>query len=290
VQRGNIRTTQALLQAGADIKLADEQGKMTLLERATKHRFSTPLLCKVLIEYGAQANRPISTQKHDSSALLNALEQNSPELVELLISAGARPNDEYSKRRYTALGAAVEHGDEVLINILSAAGAAFVGTRLQEIGNLCTAMYLQESGVLQAFLRVSGPVILAAALSAKKADLTEYLLEHNADYEGLMDNEDPPLFEQTPLEAAIGAENFILTEKLLERGANVTDVALGCAKHRSCISATLTVQVSWKCPEHSRNRNLAQCIPTTASTASGGRSGSHWGTRGLPEYWRLFQS
>ncbi|KAJ6179493.1 hypothetical protein N7519_009954 [Penicillium mononematosum] len=183
VQKGNIKTTQALLQAG----------------------------------------------KNDSSALLNALEQSSPELVELLISAGARPNDEYSKRPYTALGAAVEHGDELLINILSAAGATFVGTKLQKIGNLRTAMYLQEIGVLQAVLRVSGPVILAAALSAEKADLAQYLLEHNADYKGLVDNEDPPLFEQTPLEAAIGAWDFILAEKLLERGANVTDVALGCA-------------------------------------------------------------
>ncbi|CAG7936805.1 unnamed protein product [Penicillium nalgiovense] len=229
VQRGNFKTTQALLQAGVDIKLADEQGEMTLLERATRHPFPSPLMCKVLIEYGAQANRPVSTQKHESSALLNALDQNSPELVELLISAGARPNDEYSKRPYTALGAAVERGDEVLINILSAAGATFVGTRLQEIGSLCTAMSLQESGVLQAVLSVSGPVILAAALSAKKTDLAQYLLEHNADYEGLVGNEDPPLFELAPLEAAISARNFILAEKLLERGANVTDVALGCA-------------------------------------------------------------
>ncbi|KAF4766835.1 hypothetical protein N7455_005462 [Penicillium solitum] len=228
VKVGNVQITQALLQAGVNIKPADEQGKMTLLERAIRHPMALTL-CKVLIEYGARINRQVSTQKHEFSALLLALEGNSPEVVELLIDAGARLNDEYSNPPYTALGAAIKKGDGVLINSLLVAGAAFVGTKLQTIGTLGTAMYLQANGVLQGVLRVSGPCILADALSDEKIDLAQYLLEHNADHEGCIENEDPPPSKQTPLGAAIQVRDFGFAQRLLERGAKVTDSVLANA-------------------------------------------------------------
>lgn len=228
VEVGNVQTTEALLQAGVNIKLADEQGKMTLLERAIRHPMALTL-CKVLIEYGARIDRPVSTQKHEFSALLLALEGKSPEVVELLINAGARLNDEYSSPPYTALGAAIKKGDGVLINSLLVAGAAFVGTKLQTIGTLGTAMYLQANGVLQGILRVSGPCILANALSDGKIDLAQYLLEHNADHEDRIENEDSPPSKQTPLGAAIQVRDFGFAERLLERGAKVTDSVLANA-------------------------------------------------------------
>ncbi|KAK4867631.1 hypothetical protein LT330_001141 [Penicillium expansum] len=229
VQRANAKVTQTLLQAGVDIKLADEQGRMTLLERATQCYFPSEALglCEVLIDHGAQVDRPVSAQKQESSALLIAVEKNLPELVELLICAGARLNDEYTKPPYTALGAAIEHSDGVLFNRLLAAGATFVGSRLEAIGSLRTAMYLQESGVLQGVLRVSGPRILAVALLRGWVDLAQYLLEHNADHEDQIRNEEAFLSEQiTPLEAAIMEGELVFAEKLLARGAKVTDSVL----------------------------------------------------------------
>ncbi|KAJ5963728.1 uncharacterized protein N7479_003604 [Penicillium vulpinum] len=230
VQIGSFQITQALLEAGVNINLADKQGKMTLLERATEQGFSTTLeLWRVLIEYGAQVDRPASGQEFESSALLVAIQRNSSEVVELLINAGARLNDEYTKAPYTALGAAIEQGNQVLIDRLMAAGATLVGTKLATIGSLCTAMFLEQNGVLQGILRVSGPGILAAALSAKKANLVQYLLEHNADNGDRMENEVSTPSKQTPLEAAIRAQDFIFAENLLERGANVTDRVLADA-------------------------------------------------------------
>ncbi|KAJ6124029.1 hypothetical protein N7471_011346 [Penicillium samsonianum] len=264
VQRASADITRVLLQAGADIKLADEQGEMTLLERASQWLPAALDLCKVLIEYGAQVDRPVSPQKHGSSALLLALQRNSRELVKLLIGTGARLNDEYTEPPYTALGAAIKRGDDVLINFLLAAGATFLGTKLEAIGNLGTAMYLQKNGVLQGILRVSGPGILAAALSAKKADLAHYLLEYDADHEDRIGNEDPAPSKQTPLEAAIQARDFIFAGLLLERGAKVTDMAVAYAiyvgkdpvllKHllaRFRGSATITVGTAF-----SRNASL----------------------------------
>ncbi|KOS42064.1 hypothetical protein ACN38_g7074 [Penicillium nordicum] len=237
VREESAEITQALLQAGVDIKLADEQGKMTLLERVAKDCSTASLvpLCKILIAYGAQVNRPFSAQKYETSALLIALDRKSPspEVVQLLINAGARLNDEYTKPPYTALGAAVKQGNEVLINSLFATGATFVGTKLEAIGSLRTAIYLQENGVLEGILRGSGPGILAAALSAKKADLAQYLLEHNADHEERIENEFP--YQQTPLEAAIQTEDFTFVKRLLERGARVTDRVLGDAMGKDSI-------------------------------------------------------
>lgn len=233
VREGSVEITQALLQAGVDIKLADKQGEMTLLERAAKDCSTASLvpLCKVLIAYGAQVDRPLSAQKYETSALLIVLARKSvsPEVVQLLINAGARVNDEYTKPPYTALGAAVEQGNEVMINRLFATGATFVGTKLEAIGSLRTAIYLQENGVLEGILRVSGPGILAAALLAKTTDLAQYLLEHNADHEERIENKAYFPYQQTPLEAATQAQDFTFVKRLLERGARVTDSVLGDA-------------------------------------------------------------
>ncbi|OQD86547.1 hypothetical protein PENANT_c007G00022 [Penicillium antarcticum] len=228
VERKNVEITHALLQAGVDIKQADGQGKMTLLERATENRYSVAL-CKVLIEHGAQVNRPVSSQKYESSALLKALKRKSSEVAQLLIEAGARLNDEHTQPPYTALGAAIEHGDGILIQTLLATGATVVGTKLEAIGSLGTAMFLQANDVLRGVLNVSGPGILATALLAKNTDLARYLLEHDADREYRMGNEDHVLSNQTPLEAAIEVGNVTFAETLLKRGAKVTDSVLAGA-------------------------------------------------------------
>ncbi|KAJ5373219.1 hypothetical protein N7517_005225 [Penicillium concentricum] len=244
VEMGSVEITRALLQAGVNIKQADEQGEMTLLERATKTYTSwgalalcNVSLCKVLVEYGAQVDRPVSAQKHKSSALFLALKQQpvSPEIVKLLINAGARLNDEYTKSPYTVLGAAIQKGDQVLIGSLLGAGATVVGTKLDGIGSLGTAIYLQGNGVLQYILKISGPKILAAALLAENYHLARYLLEHNADHENQIENEDPTLVDQTPLEAAIAMRDFVFAETLLERGAKVTDGVLSHAVYTDAV-------------------------------------------------------
>ncbi|KAJ5794742.1 hypothetical protein N7457_001341 [Penicillium paradoxum] len=224
MQNATAEMIRALLQAGVDPKVADRQGKMTLLERAAT-RENALEICSVLIGFGAQVDRPFSITGHQSSALLIAVKQRSTDVVGLLIHAGARLNDEYTESPSTLLGAAVEHGDRMLINGLLAAGATHLGTKLRKIGNLDTAQHLQANGLLRAVLETSGSKILAAALSTKDNNLTQYLLDHGADMED--NGELPP--DQTPLACAIREKHTFFAEALLDRGAEVTDSVLQTA-------------------------------------------------------------
>lgn len=221
VETGNVEITRLLLQGGVNIEVADGQGSMTLLERATR---KGPSLWRLLMEYGARVDRPLSDTKHPSSAILVAIKEKQSDLVELLINSGARLNDEYSQPPGTVLGAAIELGDPVLIDKLLTAGARVLkGKLLSRIGNLHTAMHLQQRGVLQRILQISGPTILAAALSARDDDFSHYLLEQNADIaKGFTSSQDSRSVK-TPLGAAIRTGNFIFAGTLLSRGAEVTD-------------------------------------------------------------------
>lgn len=220
VETGNAEITRHLLQAGVNVEVVDGQGNMTLLERATK---KSPSLWRVLIESGARFDRPLSDTKHPSSAVLVAIKEKQFNLVELLINVGARLNDEYSQPPGTVLGAAIEIGDTLLIDKLLAAGARVLKIQLSRIGNIHTAMYLQQHAILQSILQTSGPEILAAALLAGDDYFSQYLLEHDADIaKGFTDSQDSKS-EKTPLGAAIQTGNFVCAETLLSRGAEVTE-------------------------------------------------------------------
>lgn len=81
---------------------------MTLLERTTKAYFHSWGLQRLLIEYSVQVDRPLSNKKHPFSALFLAIKAKLFDFVELLISRGARLNDEYSGPPSTVLGTAIE--------------------------------------------------------------------------------------------------------------------------------------------------------------------------------------
>ena len=213
-----------LLQSGVSIEVADGQGSMTLLERTTKAHFFSWSLQQLLIEHGAQVDRPLSDKKHPFSALFLAIKARQFDFVELLISRGVRLNDEYSEPPGTVLGAAIESGNTALVDRLLAAGAKVLERNpLERIGSMHTAMYLQQCGILQMILETSGPTILAGALSARDDHLSQYLLEQNADIaKGLTSSQDSKS-GSTPLAEAIKAKSFVFAEILLSRGAKVTD-------------------------------------------------------------------
>ncbi|KUL87456.1 hypothetical protein ZTR_04547 [Talaromyces verruculosus] len=228
VQAGSLQKTEILLQAGVSVNVADDEGSTMLIERATKTK--NIALCQMLVNYGAQIDRPLSDREQQSSALIAAIERKAFGIVDLLINAGARLNDAYSQPPGTILGAAIELGDQSLIRKLLSGGARVLrGRQIRRIGNLDTAVYLQTIGVFQSILQTSGQQILAAALLAKDEDLSQYLLEHDADLERGPGEPRNPITEKTPLEAAIRTDNLIFTETLLSRGAMVTDSDLAVA-------------------------------------------------------------
>lgn len=221
VKTSNIEITELLLKAGVDIQVADDGWKMTLVELATKNRDVE--LCRLLMKYGAKVDRPLSDGEQTSSALLVAVEKNRSEIVDLLVKMGARLNDVYSRAPGTVLGAAIEKGNPELIQILGDAGATVIGPKIQRIGNVDTAIYLQQRGALQNILQTCGYSILTAALLARDNALVQYLLDHEVNVENQTANIEGSDSKKTPLGAAINTRNLLVAEVILDRGAKVTD-------------------------------------------------------------------
>ncbi|KAJ5539451.1 hypothetical protein N7513_007783 [Penicillium frequentans] len=150
-------------------------------------------------------------------------------MVELLLRAKARLNDEYLHAPGSLIGAAIELGNVGLIQILVNAGATVIGTKLERIGNIQTATLIQQMGILPTMLQISGHRFLAAAISDQKPDLAEFLLWNGAGVVNGRMQGDSGDNDTTPLAAAIRANNSSFIQVLLKSGARVTDSALESA-------------------------------------------------------------
>lgn len=204
VNRKRSEIVEALLDAGIDLRAVDSEGEMTLLERATKMATLT-------------------------FVLFIAVRKESLAIVELLLQAKARLNDGYLHAPGSIIGAAIELGNEGLIQTLVNAGATVIGAKLERIGNIQTALLIQQMGILPFMLHYSGHRILAAAISDRERDLAEFLLQKGAGFvrggtQGESDEND-----MTPLAAAIRTHNSSFIRALLNSGARVTDSALESA-------------------------------------------------------------
>ncbi|KAJ5741118.1 hypothetical protein N7493_000990 [Penicillium malachiteum] len=226
VSQRTAEVVRALLDAGIDLRAADSEGEMTLLERAARNGDSS--ICSILIERGAKPDREPSGTLNPPSALLLAVKQGSLPTALILIEANARLNDEYSNSPGSVLGAAIESGQEDLIQFLINAGATLIGTKLQQIGSMQVAKMLQQIGLLPSILHFSGQKMLVTALLNGKQELAQFLFQNGAGFNGGMQGDEDDN-SATPLEAAIISKNSLFVEALLNNGAKVTDGALESA-------------------------------------------------------------
>ncbi|KAJ5364693.1 ankyrin [Penicillium cataractarum] len=217
--KGFIDICELLLSSGADNRAADE-GENTLLERAVPK--NNLALCQLLINHGFKIDREPRETQPCPSALMIAVQKRLVDIVNLLISSNARLNDVFDMEPGSILAAAVEVGDEAIINNLISVGARWIGLGVSRICNLQTAIFLQNNGFLSELVDHSGPKLLAAAISAQDDGLAWFLLHNNAHQQ----RKKPTLVEETPLLAALQVNNVGFVLALLERGAQVTDDAL----------------------------------------------------------------
>ncbi|GKZ72484.1 hypothetical protein AnigIFM60653_003784 [Aspergillus niger] len=225
---GETEIAQILLDSGADVRAADE-GETTLLEHAAQRSDFT--LCQMLIKHGARIDRePCDVQK-SPSALMTAIKKDDAHIVDLLINSNARTNDRFEVAPGSVLAAALEVGNDAVIDKLMNAGANYFGIRTRKIGNLQTAILMQEKEVLTDVLHLSGPRILASAILAGHEGLAYFLLQNTAHKEHEPRHTFTTSGQKTPLEAAILMNNVKLVQALLERGVEVTDHALTYAIH-----------------------------------------------------------
>ncbi|RAH56399.1 ankyrin [Aspergillus piperis CBS 112811] len=243
---GETDIAQILLESGADVRAADE-GETTLLEHAA--RKSNLSLCQMLIMHGAKVDREPCDAQKSPSALMTAIQEDNVLIVELLINSNARLNDRFEAAPGSVLAAALEVGNDAVIDKLIHAGSRYVGVKMEKIGNLQTAILMKEKGVLAGVLCSSDHRILAAAISAGHEDLAHFLLQNGAHKEH--DARDPfsTLHSMTPLEAATDTNNMRLIQTRLEHGVAVTEYALTYAiKRHSGLLPVLLRRFSGRAP------------------------------------------
>ncbi|KAL3481545.1 ankyrin repeat-containing domain protein [Aspergillus californicus] len=258
---------ERLLRAGID-QVPGQCGKRSLVEQALQYRNIGA--CEVLLRYGAMINRPLYTKEQTTSALVCAILCGATEFAIVLIMKGARLNDVYTDSPGTVLGAAIEMGDVSLIQSLQSAGVAVVGSRVSQIGNLKTAEYLEESGILGEILKVCRVDILAAALRAKNDDLVRKLLPHNLDLNSFNTNTNIDGWLNTPLQAAIWAGSAEFVYDMLDLGAKVTDCDLAAAIDRGGgdyleLLRCLLIKVHERAPTAVSSAVLHDCLSPDSS-------------------------
>ena len=112
----------ALIQSGANVNLADKEGKTPLMLTCL------PAEIDVLVKAGAKVN----LQDHNGqTALMAAAQQNRPDAVMKLLQCGASLNVQ-DKQGKTALMLATEAGNTEVIELLSKANANASKTALKE--------------------------------------------------------------------------------------------------------------------------------------------------------------
>jgi ankyrin repeat protein len=236
VENGHKSVTQHLLAAGVDINISDATLGKTLIQRALdRHDLE---MSRMLMANGASVDRKLM-EDYYTSELYTKVELGDLYTVALLLSWGAKVDEIHNEVPDTVLGAAISSGNCEMIQTLLQAEAKNTGRILIKIGNLKTAKYLEQLGMLPDILLLCGKHILVSAIheeSDRRGDgLVQYLLDHDVDrqvqplelsaefHTRLLD------FSQSPLEEAINCQNVPLAKALVERGAPVTDFELTVA-------------------------------------------------------------
>ncbi|KAJ5168859.1 ankyrin [Penicillium canariense] len=253
---GATNLTRRLLSAGADVSTGDGIQGMTLVQRALER--DDLELSRLLISHGAGVE-PTQMEDYYTSILYENVAMNNLDTAISLLSWGARKDEIYREAPDTILGAAIAGGHCEMIESLLQAGATNTGQRLIQIGNLKTAIYLEQLGLLpEIFHRYGQPILVSAIInkSWRKDDgLVQYLLDRNVDKQpknvGLKpfamtakSSKERPRFSKrwpgwhlhlfrvctSPLEAAIGfldfPERLSFAKILIERGASIGDLEL----------------------------------------------------------------
>ncbi|RAH53365.1 ankyrin [Aspergillus piperis CBS 112811] len=231
VEYGAINITQRLLSAGAKVSAGDGIQGMSLVQRALERNDLET--SRLLISYGARVE-PTQMEDYYTSILYENVEMNNLDTTISLLSWGARKNEIYNEVPDTILGAAIAGGHCEMIGSLSQAGATNTGQSLIQIGNLETAMYLEQLGLLPEILhRYGQPILVSAIKMSQRSDdgLVRYLLDRNVDKQPK--SVDLSTVCRSPLAAALDfldfPESLSFAKLLIERGASIGDLELTAA-------------------------------------------------------------
>ncbi|PLN83089.1 ankyrin [Aspergillus taichungensis] len=223
VENGHKRLTERFLEAGADVASGDATGGSTLVQRALAG--DNQELGEILMANGARVESKF-IKDYFSAMLLQKVKENDLEAVSYWIACGATVNDTHEGD--TVLGAAVCQGNCEMVETLLRAGAVNTGEKLVRIGDVETAMHLEQRGMLSGILLSNGQQILVNAIKFDDSGLIRFLMDCGADQLGediehqkfKSSGEDVPSTTgilNTPLGQATYQGELQLAETLVER-------------------------------------------------------------------------
>jgi ankyrin repeat protein len=260
VHEKQIAATGVLLNAGADINIADEFREYDEDERVSLSLFQRAhpdkTLQKMILAQGAQPDWR-STESTLYWQLLESIENNEAASVASLLALGSLiPEDKFhgslkrkcSRRRcrrhdssnpyhwYThattqlkALPLAVKRGNSEIVSLLIDAGATSSGKVFPSIGNLQTATLLARLDILAGISNLNLQSWLVSAILGRDQALTTFLLTHinNLSETPASDAKGLRVAQcVNPLEAALCLGETNLARCLLNRGASFTELEL----------------------------------------------------------------
>ena len=187
--RDDLDTVARLLDAGADVNTADDHG-VTPLERAAEN--ASAAMVGALLAAGADAN---AAQTSGLTPLMTAARTGSVAVVQALLGHGAEVNAATAETRSTALMWAVAEPHPDVVRVLLDAGAdprasTFKGfTPLMfaaRNGDIALARTLIDAGVDVNEPSADGTHILPFAIVSAQDTFAQFLLEEGADPNGSM--------------------------------------------------------------------------------------------------------
>ena len=233
VQSGSVETLQVLLEAGyASDALTDEDKSLHFSPLKIAVTFGNPKMVKAMLERGADA-------KQATQALGSAVMKGNVETAELLLKAGADPNDA-GETHMKPLTFAAFQGDKAMTELLIRHGATAdtSATHLlaQDKPEIVALLKKRQGtdwhesvrqGAFEA-IRVAldagadidarteqGETALMQAIDSGRVEVARWLLDHGANPNAVTE------IGGTPLHRAVHGEKIEAVSLLLERGADI---------------------------------------------------------------------
>ncbi|HKY19915.1 MAG TPA: ankyrin repeat domain-containing protein [Vicinamibacterales bacterium] len=214
VHRNDIKTSEALIRAGADVNAANRYGVSPLALAATN---GNAAMLELLLEAGGN---PSATQAEGETALMTAARTGIPAAVKVLLAKGADVNAKENWRGQTALMWAAAEGHAETIQHLLEAGA-----------KIDARSHTGWTALL--FAARQGRIAAVRTLLAGGADVNETLLGGPARGHGAVapagtiGDERTRTRGSSALVIAVGSGHFELAAALLDAGADPNAAAQG---------------------------------------------------------------
>jgi ankyrin repeat protein len=248
VRSDDMEAAKLLLQAGANVKLADRYG-ITPLKLAAEN--GSAAMIEILLKAGADAN---TTLPNGETTLMTAAHTGKPDAISMLLTHGAKPNERESRFGETAMMWAAAENNGAAIRVLADGGGELnAKSKLMEFPEF----KFLTSGMVSTALPKGGWTPLMYAARQGSMDSARALIEAGAN-----PNLTDPDGTTATIIAIINA-HFDLAAMMAEKGAdlNVADTSGMTALYAAVDMHTLAPMLSRPAPKVVDKLDAAALVP-----------------------------